>query len=74
MDQILQARTNLHRLDMPRNPGSKGNLTARPNRAIFRHEERPATRHPARAAPSRPPPGSRRTARAGHYPSQPDGG
>ena len=33
---------------------------------LHQHVARPATRHPARAAPSRPPPGSSRTARSGH--------
>src|SRR6185437_4355323 len=45
-----------------RHPRPGGRLRSRLRQQLAR----PATRHPARAAPSRPPPGSCRTARAAH--------
>ena len=50
MNQILHAGTNLHRLDVPRDPGSKGNLAASTHRAVFRHEQASAARHSLQGA------------------------
>jgi hypothetical protein len=42
--------TNLHRLDVPRDPSGKGNLAASTDGAVFRHEQASATRHPLQGA------------------------
>ncbi len=45
VDQVLHSRTDLHRLDVPGNPGRKGNLAPATHGAVFRHEQAPSARH-----------------------------
>jgi len=57
MDQILHAGTNLHRLDVPRDPGGKGNLAASTYGAVFRHEQASSTHHSLQGAENSSAPG-----------------
>jgi hypothetical protein len=45
MYQVLHARTHLHRLNVPRNPCSKGDLATTTHGAVFGHEQASSASH-----------------------------
>ena len=57
MDQILHTGTNLHRLDVPRDPGGKGNLAPSTDGAVFRHEQASSPDHSLQGAENSSPSG-----------------
>ncbi len=46
VDHVFQSGANLHRLDVPGNPGGEGNLAPAAHGAIFGHEQAASARYP----------------------------